>query len=161
MTSSPLHNGVAKERGMQPQSMPAVKDLDWDGLRRVFQGYPEVQAVYLFGSHATGRLHLESDVDLALAPASPHARARKLDILTDLARSGFCEVSLVFLDTTDVVLRYEAVRHNRLIYSTKNFDRGAFYAKVVREYLDFEPYLEVQREAYKMRIIHGATGSSS
>ena len=51
---------------MRPsQSMQAVKDLDWVALRKVFQGYPEVQAVYLFGSHATGRLHLESDVDLA------------------------------------------------------------------------------------------------
>ncbi len=145
---------------MQPQSMQALKGLNWDGLRKVFQGYPEVLAVYLFGSHATGRLHLESDVDLALVTAHPGAHTRKLDILTDLARSGFCEVSLVFLDTADVVLRYEAVRHNRLIYSTRDFDRGAFYAKVVREYLDFEPYLEVQREAYKMRIIHGAAGSS-
>ncbi len=73
---------------MRPsQSMQAVKDLDWVALRKVFQGYPEVQAVYLFGSHATGRLHLDSDVDLAWVPANPTARARKLDILTDLARS--------------------------------------------------------------------------
>jgi uncharacterized protein len=161
MTNSPPHNRVAKERGMQLQSMQAVKDLDWDGLREVFQGYPEVQAVYLFGSHATGRLHLESDVDLGLVPAIPGGRKLKLDILTDLTRSGFCEVSLVFLDTADVVLKYEVVRHNRLIYSTKDFDRGAYYSKVVREYLDFEPYLEVQREAYKRRILHGAAGSSS
>jgi len=146
---------------MQPRSMQAAKDLNWDALRKVFQGYPEIQAVYLFGSHATGRLHFESDVDLAVVPINSDARRLKLDLLTDLARTGFCEVSLVFLDTPDVVLRYEAVRHNRLIYSTKDFDRGAFYAKVVSEYLDFEPYLEVQREAYKMRILHGATGSSS
>jgi uncharacterized protein len=146
---------------MQLQSMQAVKDLDWEILRKVFQGYPEVQAVYLFGSHATGRLHLDSDVDLAVVPANPTARARKLDILTDLARSGFCEVSLVFLDTADVVLRYEAVRHNRLIYSSKDFDRGAYYSKLVREYLDFGPCLEVLREAYKIRIIDGAAGSSS
>lgn len=147
---------------MRPsQSMQAAKVLKWDALQKVFQGYPEVQAVNLFGSHATGRLHLESDVDLAVVPANPAARARKLDILTDLARSGFCEVSLVFLDTADAVLRFEAVRHNRLIYFTNDFDRGAYYSKVVREYLDFEPYLEVQREAYKMRILRGATGSSS
>ena len=111
---------------MQPQLTQTVKDLNWDALRKVFQRYPEVQAVYLFGSHATGRAHLESDVDLALVPANRGARTRKLDILTDLARSGFCEVSLVFLDTMDVVLRYEAVRHNRLIYSTKDFDRGVY-----------------------------------
>lgn len=146
---------------MRPRSLPTVKDLDLDALRKVFQAYPEIQAVYLFGSHATGRLHFESDVDLALVPANPAARIRKLDILTDLARAGFCEVSLVFLDTTDAVLRFEAVRHNRLIHAADDFDRGAYYSKVVGEYLDFEPYLEVQRQAYKLRILHGATGSSS
>ena len=140
--------------------MQAVKDLDWGALRKVFQGYPEILAVYLFGSHATGRLHLESDLDLALVPANPTAHARKLDIQTDLARSGFCEVSLVFLDTADTVLRFEAVRHNRLLYAAGNFDRGGFYSKVVREYLDFDPSLQLQREACKMRTLLGATGSS-
>jgi len=145
---------------MRPsQSMQA--DLDWVALRKIFQGYPEVQAVYLFGSHATGGPHPESDVDLAVVATNSGGRRLKLDLLTDLARAGFCDVSLVFLDTPDVVLRYEAVRHNRLVYSTRNFDRGAYYSKVVGEYLDFEPTLAVQRKAYKERILHGATGSSS
>ena len=140
---------------MRPsQSLQAVKDLDWVALRKVFQGYPEVQAVYLFGSHATGRLHLESDVDLALVPANPGACKRKLDILTDLARSGFCEVSLVFLDTADVVLNMKRSGTTASSIPPRISTAATFYAKVVREYLDFEPYLEVQREAYKMRILH-------
>ncbi len=64
-------------------------------------------------------------------------------------------MDLVFLDTDDIVLKYEAVRHNRIVYQTEDFDRGALYAKVVRQYLDFLPYLKVQREAYKRRILDG------
>ncbi len=65
---------------------------------------------------------------------------------------GFCRVDLVFLDTDDIVLKYEAIRLNRTVYQTADFDRGEMYSRVVRQYLDFLPYLRVQRQEYKRRI---------
>jgi predicted nucleotidyltransferase len=126
-------------------------------LSQVFREYPDIQAVYLFGSAASGRIHHGSDLDLALYSKSSSIRERRLDILTDLARCGFCNVDLVFLDTEDIVLKYEAIRQNRLLYRTEDFDRGAMYSKIIRQYLDFCPYLKVQREAYKRRLLLGQT----
>lgn len=80
---------------------------------------------------------------------------QRLEILTDLARHGFCRVDLVFLDTQDIVLKYLAIRHNRIIYQRPDFDRGSYYSKIIRQYLDFQPYLEAQRQAYKRRLLHG------
>ena len=128
---------------------------DLEELVNVFRAYPDVQAVYLFGSRAAGRAGAESDLDLAIVPRNSALRGRRLDLLADLAAHGFCNVDMVFLDTRDVVLRYEAVRLNQLVYQADDFDRGAMYSRVVREYLDFLPYLEVQREAYKRRILSG------
>jgi len=128
---------------------------DLQVLSELFRKYPDVQAVYLFGSFAAGSVHAESDLDLAGIPRHSSIRARKLDILADLARCGFCNVDLVFLDTDDIVLKYEAVRQNRLVYQAEDFDRGAMYSRIVRQYLDFIPYLNVQREAYKRRILLG------
>ncbi len=133
----------------------ARSEPDVERLRSIFLTYPDIQAVYLFGSAASGRMHRESDLDLAIVPRTPALRARKLDLLTDLARHGFCNVDLLFLDEADVVTQYEAVRHNRLIYEAEDFDRGALYARVVGRYLDFLPYLNVQRAAYKERILNG------
>ena len=127
--------------------------VDPERLAALFSQYPEIQAVYLFGSAAAGATHADSDLDLAVVPRGPEARRKKLDILTDLARAGFDNVDLVFLDTDDIVLKYEAVRQNRLVYQTEDFDRGTMYSNVVRQYLDFLPYLEVQRAAYKRRIL--------
>jgi predicted nucleotidyltransferase len=129
--------------------------LDIHVLSRVFKSYPDIQAVYVFGSSASGCTHAESDLDLAVVPRDSQILPRKLDILVDLARVGFCDVDLVFLSTDDIVLKYEAVRHNRLVYQVEGFDRGAYYSQVVRQYLDFLPYLEVQREAYRRRILIG------
>ena len=124
-------------------------------LNQVFQKYPGVQAVYLFGSRATGQVRVASDLDLAIVPRHERVREKRMDILTDLARYGFCDVDLVFLDTDDIVLKYEAVRQNRVIYQAEDFDRGTLYSRIVRQYLDFVPYLNVQREAYKRRLMHG------
>ena len=63
-----------------------------------------------------------------------------------------CNVDLVFLNDQDLVLQYEAVRQNRLVYAREDFDRGATYSKIMRKYLDLEPYLRAQCAAYKRRI---------
>ncbi len=126
-----------------------------ESLADVFRGYPDVEAVYLFGSQAEGSTHAESDLDLAVVPATRACREQRLDMLADLARAGFDQVDLVFLDGDDLVLAYEAVRPNRVVYQTEEFDRGAYYSRVIRLYLDFLPYLEIQRKAYKRRILNG------
>lgn len=126
-----------------------------ESLREVFRRYPDIEAVYLFGSRAEGNTRADSDLDLAIVPAREACREQRLEILTDLARAGFDEVDLVFLNGDDLVLAYEAVRPNQVVYQTDEFDRGAYYSRVIRMYLDFLPYLEVQREAYRRRVLRG------
>ena len=128
---------------------------DIGALSEVFNQFPDVQAAFLFGSLAKGKIHAESDLDLAIVPRHSSVREKRLDLLTELARCGFCNVDLVFLDTDDIILKYEAVRQNRLIYQADDFNRGGMYSLIVRQYLDFLPYLKVQREAYKRRILLG------
>jgi uncharacterized protein len=132
-----------------------VNNYDLGHLVDVFRKYPDIQAVYLFGSRASEKTHPNSDLDLAIVPRNSAIRAKRLDILTDLASNGFCDVDLVFLDVDDIVLKYEAVRQNKLIYYTDDFDRGELFSKIIRQYLDFTSYLEIQREAYKKRVQHG------
>jgi len=133
---------------------PNFPDLNL--LSKVFKTYPDIQAVYLFGSLASGRANSESDLDLGLLPRNRSLHERKLDILADLSRLGFDRVDLVFLDIHDVVVRFEAVHQNRLIYSAQDFDAGSFFSLTIRQYFDFLPYLKIQRAAFKQRILeHG------
>ena len=88
------------------------------------QTFPEVKAVFLFGSMAEGRAKPESDVDLAVISDAPNIPTRRLDLLASLVKVGLDNVDLVFPDGRDVVLRYEAIRLNNLIYAHQDFDRG-------------------------------------
>ena len=135
------------------------KQPDLALLPEVFQKYPEIQAVYLFGSAVNGKLHEESDLDLAVFIEDEPLFDLKLNLLSELARLGFCDVDLVFMNTDDIVLKYEAVRQNKVVYQRPDFDRNTNYSNIIRQYLDFYPYLAVQREAYKKRIMNGTPGS--
>jgi len=53
-----------------------------------------------------------------------------------------------------VVLRYEVIRPNCLIYARADFDHGGYYSRALRGYLDFLPYLEIQRKAFKQRLLN-------
>ena len=126
-------------------------------MRDVFEKYPEILAVYLFGSRGTATARPDSDYDVAVvsAPGRP-ARSRKMNILADLAEAGFENVDLSFLDRDNLVLNHEAVRMNRIIFCRPEFDPGSFYSRVIRMYFDFLPYLNIQRAALKERLLHGA-----
>lgn len=119
---------------------------------RVAARFPRILAVYLLGSAAAGRARRGSDIDLAVVPAGPGLRERRLDLLAELAREGLDEVDVAILDTDDLVLRYEAVRPNCLLYARPEFDHGSFFSRTVREYFDFLPYLERQRAALRRRL---------
>ena len=126
-------------------------------LKSVFREYDDIEAVYLFGSKASGTIHEESDIDLAIYPDVESLRHKKIDILHQLAKEGFCNVDMVFMNEKDIVLQYEAVRLNKIVYQRPEFDSGSFFSLIVRKYLDFLPYLQIQREAYKKRILNGST----
>jgi hypothetical protein len=124
-------------------------------IHRVLGRFQIVQAAYLFGSHAEGRSKPGSDVDLALVGPRDQLQAHKLDILADLTAEGLDRVDLVLLDGADPALRFEAVHPNCLIHSQADFDHGSYFSRSLREYFDLEPYLHIQREAYKQRLLHG------
>ncbi|MBN1996063.1 nucleotidyltransferase domain-containing protein, partial [candidate division KSB1 bacterium] len=68
---------------------------------------------------------------------------------------GFCHVDLVFLDGRNILLEFEAVRHNRLVFARPEFDQGSVFSITLRKYFDFLPYLKVQRQAYKEQVLNG------
>ena len=85
-----------------------ASDKDIQQIRQIIQGrlakYPV--RLFLFGSHATGRAHSASDVDIAVLPE----RELPLDLLSqvreDLEQSNVLyKVDLVDISRTDEVFR--------------------------------------------------------
>lgn len=62
-------------------------------LRRVFETFPEMTAVRLYGSYATGRATPRSDIDLATMGITDHYRLGRLALdLEDLPIPQKCDI---------------------------------------------------------------------
>ena len=104
-----------------------------------------VQLLVLFGSHADGRSHRASDVDLAMK-TRPDAAVSKLDLIFRLGGLfGDREIDLVFLTRdTDPLLLHEIFTKGRLLHEAQS---GIFESEQLRAwklYLDTENLRQMQ-----------------
>lgn len=123
-------------------------------LNNVFSKYDEVQAVYLFGSYAEGKENRFSDIDIGVVLDETHGKDIKIEILKDLAYERFCDVDLVILNEVSPIMKFEIVKHNKLIYKRRNFNHPTYFSNAIRQGLDFKPFVEVQRKYYKERLLN-------
>lgn len=124
-------------------------------MAAIFSRFPEIELVYLFGSHAQGVARRDSDLDLAVSAQSGDYAGLKLNLLEQLSIAGFERVDISFFQQATPVLRFQMVRYNRLVYCRPDVSSAALYSRCINEYFDLEPTLRVQRAAYKERILHG------
>lgn len=124
-------------------------------LEKVFSKYDDIQAAYLFGSYADGKENKFSDIDIGIVLDEIYEKNIKVEILKDLAYKEFCNVDLIILNEMSLVVRFEVVKHNKLIYKRKDFDHPYYFSNTIRRGLDFQPFIEVQRKYYKERLLNG------
>jgi len=124
-------------------------------LENIFNKYSQVIAVYLFGSFAEGKENSYSDLDLGVLLTNEYKNTIKLDILADLADQNFCNVDIIILNQVGILSRFEAVKHNRLIYKKEGFDFSSYYSMVIREFQDFRYLLKIQSSYLKERLLNG------
>jgi predicted nucleotidyltransferase len=117
----------------------------------VFQEFSELQAVYLFGSHATGKTHPESDIDFGFMADTDISD----ELGFQLVKAGFSNFDLIYIPKATLLLQFEIVRKNKIIYARSDYDRGYYFSKIVRMYKDFQPYRDFQRKCLKERILNG------
>jgi predicted nucleotidyltransferase len=130
-------------------------EINFDKLKNIFSDYEEIKAAYLFGSYAEGKENINSDLDIGILLDEDYDKMIKLDILTELSQNNFDNIDLVILNEASILLKYQVIKHNQLIYCREDFDFRSYFSKTVRFFLDFKPYLKVQREYLKERIMNG------
>ena len=73
--------------------VPDISASTWEKMSRVFAAYPELTAVTLFGSRATGKSTPRSDFDLATHGITDHYRLGRMALdLEDLNIPQKCDV---------------------------------------------------------------------
>ena len=105
--------------------MLGKNDLSDAIVKTVLRFYPDVEAVYLFGSHGTEDERRDSDADVALLFPPPVAKT-----ITNLAMSQCSHalidilkksVDLINLRAMNVVFQHEIIQGGRIIYQRSEY----------------------------------------
>lgn len=133
----------------------AIMDFEKE-IIETFQRHPEVIAVYLFGSYASGRQLEGSDLDVAVLLATP-VKGKELH---DLEMTYFRELSeripknldIVILNRAGEILTHEILTKGKLVYERDRDKRVEFEARRIVDYLDFLPYFERMQKGMMQRL---------
>jgi uncharacterized protein len=122
-----------------------VKEIE--RVARRLSGDPRVDAVYLFGSQASGEADERSDVDLAVLLREGISLAEELRLravaVEELHRD---DIDFVILNDAPPLLRYEVVMGGRRLFARDDEAAEEFEYRAVLRYLDTEYLRRMQHE---------------
>lgn len=117
------------------------------------KGHPDIAAIYLFGSHATGHERSRSDVDLGVLFNRDVDGFTRINLETEISNLLKKDVDLIDMRKSSPFLRHQIYKYGKTIYQDQDGTDFPFQfrAESIRDYLDTN-FLRRQRKA----ILFGA-----
>lgn len=129
-------------------------------VARCVSGRREIQAAYVFGSVATGRVRPDSDVDIAVLidrrvlPA--HMLKYRLKLMADLgAVLRRSDVDVVILNEAPPLLAHRVLSQGTLVCERSPTARVRFQVRTAARYFDLIPTLEAHIRYLKQSVPEG------
>lgn len=93
--------------------------MDFDTLaRKLRDRFPDLDAIYVFGSRAGSQHRPDSDLDLAVLSSAPLPAVALWEAAGDMAVLAGCTVDLVDLRQASTVLQYQVITSGRRLWAT-------------------------------------------
>ncbi len=131
-------------------------------LKNIFQNHP-VRLAYLFGSQATGCVHSESDIDVAMlldeSLSTDDRFKERLAIIGELSKLFQTDhVDVAVLNEASPLLAYEVLKNGVLLYCKSEEERIEFQVNTLRTYEDTAPLRRILNDAMAERVRAGTFG---
>ncbi|MCX6089085.1 MAG: nucleotidyltransferase domain-containing protein [Candidatus Atribacteria bacterium] len=129
-------------------------------LRKNFQNELKklnISLVYLFGSSVTGTQRENSDIDIGVVFEKPDYLQNSLRIYEELYALFSRvfpkrEVDIVFLERASLPFQFEVITTGKILYSISEKFAFHYKEKIIKEYVDFKPLLDIQDRALLERL---------
>lgn len=126
----------------------------------------DIIAAYIFGSYASNNIGPLSDVDIAILLNKKFPKDnyfdKQLELIGEVSHIlRTDEVDVVILNRAPYPFAYGILSKNKLLFCRDDSERVKFQTKVIKEYLDFEPFLEENYRYLHRRIKEGKFGVRS
>lgn len=132
-------------------------------VERGAEALPEVQAAFLFGSHATGRARADSDIDVAVLLDAEFAQANRAGSLRRVIESLAAHLAadrldVVILNDAPPALAFQVLKHGKVAFERNATALHRFRVRTYARHADYEPVERFFREVTRRRALAGARG---
>ena len=125
-------------------------------VETILSAIPQCRAIYLFGSWGSSAQRADSDIDLAVLPASPLASVPRWELAQLLASRLHRDVDLVDLLAASTVLRMQVVSHGERLYVSDENEIEQFEDTVFSSYARLnEERREILNDVRRRGSIYG------
>lgn len=144
---------------LQNNLKEVINILD-NNIEKLVEDYG-IKLLYIFGSYAKGKNTEDSDLDIAVLLDENYNPMDKLSLIGDLTlifkRN---DIDLVILNSASPVLRHQIIKYGKLVYMESEEVKVFFEVKVLKVYMDMEPFRRTQMK-YISEWIEKNSGSDS
>ena len=119
---------------------------DQEKLKAFFENQRDIDLVYHFGSSLAGKMHEESDLDLAILFDEKPDYQRVLQLIEQLAGIVQKEVDLGVLNDSSAVFRMQVISKGVDIYCRDEKIKNYFVIRTANEYDDLSYYRQIQEK---------------
>jgi predicted nucleotidyltransferase len=123
--------------------------LDNDQVAKIIgfaETHPEIAAVYLFGSCASGHARPGSDIDLGVLFYEDLDCFARVNMETELSNLLFKDVDLIDMKKSSTVLRHQIYKYGKLLYHSDEDFPFQFRANSIRDYIDTAYLRKIRRD---------------
>jgi predicted nucleotidyltransferase len=106
----------------------------------IIAAFPQVQVMYLFGSHATGTSRADSDVDIAVFTDGSEPALFDLELGVLLNQRLRKSVDVVIMQKVSPILQHEVLSNKVIVFEKNRSLRIFLENKSLRAYLDVRHY---------------------
>ena len=141
-----------------------LTDEEKKQLSEAIARIPEVKLAYLYGSYATGLANENSDIDIAMVLKEHTAQVNSIrteinvSLKLEEVLNSNKEIEVRFVNDAPIYFLNEAVNKGIPLFSSSELERNEFEARVMMEYLDFEPVNDLYNSYREQRIKRGEFG---
>jgi len=134
-----------------------LTDIERKAFNELFRKY-NILFAYLFGSRAEERAVKSSDFDFAVMFPKETVLSGLFDMrckmISELTGILGKDVDVTALNDIDsVLLKFVVISKGMVIYEKDHGERLDFEVRVMNEYYDFKPFIEVYNKAYIKRSL--------
>ena len=113
--------------------------LDKDQIAKIIgfaKAHPEIAAIYLFGSYASGHARPKSDIDLGVLFIENVDCFVRVNMETEVSNLLSKDVDLIDMRKSSPFLRHQIYKYGKTIYQNGEDFPFQFRADSIRDYLD-------------------------